>query len=112
MKRKGMNYDVGRVLEGTAMRPTFVAEVVHRELEIIKNDLHCNAVRICGLDINRLMVAAEDALKQGLEVWLSPEMWDKSQEETLDYIVKAATEVEKLREQWPQHLVLSVGSEL
>src|SRR5207253_6216298 len=46
------------------------------------------------------------------EVWLSPEMWDKSQEETLDYLVKAATEVEKLREHWPQHLVLSVGSEL
>src|SRR3989440_2276828 len=112
MKRKGVNYDVGRVMMGENWRPTFDSKIVHRELEIIKNDLHCNAVRICGLAIDRLMTATEDALKQGLEVWLSPEMWDKSQEETLDYLVKAATAVEKLREHWPQHLVLSVGSEL
>ena len=112
MKRRGVNYDVGRVMMGENWRPTFDAKIVHRELEIIKNDLHCNAVRICGLAIDRLMTATEDALKQGLEVWLSPEMWDKSQEETLDYLVKAATAVEKLREHWPQHLVLSVGSEL
>jgi hypothetical protein len=112
MKRKGVNYDVGRVMMGENWRPTFDPKIVHRELEIIKNDLHCNAVRICGLAIDRLMTAAEDALKQGLEVWLSPEMWDKSQEETLDYLEKAATAFEKLREHWTQHLVLSVGSEL
>ena len=112
MKRKGVNYDVGRVMMGENWRPTFDPKMVHRELAIIKNDLHCNAVRICGLAIDRLMMAAEDALKQGLEVWLSPEMWDKSQEETLDYLVKAAAAVEKLREHWPQQLVFSVGSEL
>ncbi len=112
MKRKGVNYDVGRVMMGENWRPTFDPTIVHRELEIIKNDLHCNAVRICGLAIDRLMMTAEDALKQGLEVWLSPEMWDKSQEETLDYLVKAAAAVEKLREHWPQQLVFSVGSEL
>ena len=98
MKRKGVNYDVGRVMMGENWRPTFDAKIVHRELEIIKNDLHCNAIRICGLAIDRLMTATEDALKQGLEVWLSPEMWDKSQEETLDYIVRAAAAVEELRE--------------
>lgn len=112
MKRKGVNYDVGRVMMGEHWRPTFDPKIVHRELEIIKNDLHCNAVRICGLDIDRLVTASEDALKQGLAVWLSPEMWDKSQEETLDYIVKAAAAVEQLREYWPQQLVLSIGSEL
>ncbi len=112
MKRKGVNYDVGRVMMGEHWRPTFDPKIVHRELEIIKNDLHCNAVRICGLAIDRLMMATEDALKQGLEVWLSPEMWDKSQEETLDYLVKAAAAVEQLRSDFPQQLVLSVGSEL
>jgi hypothetical protein len=111
MKRKGVSYDVGRVM-GVNWRPVFEPEVVHRELEIIKNDLHCNAVRICGLDVDRLMMAAEDALKQGLEVWLSPEMWDKSREETFDYIVRAATAAETLRERWPDQLVFSVGSEL
>jgi hypothetical protein len=112
MKRKGVNYDVGRVMMGEQWRPTFDPTIAHRELEIIKHDLHCNAVRICGLDLDRLMMATEDALTQGLEVWFSPEMWDKSQEETLDYLVKAAAAVEKLRSSYPQQLVLSVGSEL
>ena len=112
MQRKGVCYDVGRVMMGEQWRPTFDPSIVHRELEIIKQDLHCTAVRICGLDLDRLMTATEDALKQGLEVWLSPEMWDKSQEETLDYLVKAAAAVEQLRSSFPQRLVLSIGSEL
>jgi hypothetical protein len=111
MKHKGVSYDVGRVM-GFNWRPDFDPQVVHRELEIIKNDLHCNAVRICGRNIRRLMTAAEDALKQGLEVWLSPEMWEKSPQETLTYITKAATAAERLRERWPEAMVLSVGSEL
>ena len=111
MKVKGVSYDVGRVMGGN-WRPVFDPNLVHRELEIIKSDLHCNAVRICGLDIGRLIVAAEDALKLGLEVWLSPEMWEKSQRMTLDYITEAAAAAETLRKQWPEQLVLSVGSEL
>jgi hypothetical protein len=111
MKRKGMNYDVGRVMMGENWPPIFDPTIVHRELEIIKHDLHCNTLRICGLNIDRLVTASEDALKQGLEVWLSPEMWDKSQQETLDYLVQAAAAAEKLRQRWPQ-LVFSLGSEL
>jgi hypothetical protein len=111
MKRKGVNYDVGDVIEGIDTRPTFDTKVVHRELEIIKNDLHCNAVKICGLDIGRLMLAAEDALKQGLEVWLSPRMFEQSEQVTFDYTVKCATAAERLRQQWPQ-LVLVLGCEL
>src|SRR5260370_341750 len=112
MQRKGVCYDVGRVMMGEPWRPTFDPSIVHRELEIIQQDLHCTAVRICGLDLDRLMTATEDALKQGLEVWLSPEMWDKSQGETLDYLVRAAAAVEQLRSSFPQRLVLSIGSEL
>ena len=111
MKRKGVCYDVGRVMFGN-WRPDYDPRIVHRELEIIKNDLHCNAVRICGLDIDRITTAAGDALKQGLEVWLSPELWDKSPEKTLEYIAKAAAAAEVLRKEWPAQLVFSVGSEL
>ena len=112
MNRKGVCYDVGRVLGGSNWRPRFDPRAVHRELEIIKNDLHCNAVRICGLDLDRLTTAAEDALSQGLEVWLSPEMWDRSQDETVAYVSGAAERAEELRRRWPGRLVLSVGSEL
>jgi hypothetical protein len=66
VKRKGVSYDVGRAMGGN-WRPLFDPKLVHRELEIIKNDLHCNAVRICGLDIGRLVTAAEDALGLGPE---------------------------------------------
>ena len=111
MKQKGVCYDVGRVMFGN-WRPNYDPKVVHRELEIIKNDLHCNAVRINGLDIDRLITTAEDALQQGLEVWLSPELWDKSPERTLAYIVKAAVGAETLREKWPEQLIFSLGSEL
>ncbi|HMK47783.1 MAG TPA: hypothetical protein VK436_14260, partial [Methanocella sp.] len=111
MEWRGVDYDVGRVLEGTLTRPVFDMKVVHRELEIIKNDLHCNAVRICGEDIDRLLTATEDALMQGFEVWLSPELFEKDERETLDYIVKAATAAETLRRRYPR-LTLSIGSEL
>ena len=46
------------------------------------------------------------------DVGLSPELWDKSQQETLDYLTKAAIAAEKLRQRWPEQLVFSVGSEL
>jgi hypothetical protein len=111
IKRKGVCYDVGRVMMGQNWRPVFDPAVVHRELEIIQNDLHCNAVRICGQDLDRLMIAAEDALDQGLEVWLSPELWDKSPDETLAYIANAARRAEVLRLQRPDRVVFSVGSE-
>ena len=112
MKRQGVCYEVGRVMMWTNWRPDFDPQVVHRELQIIKHDLHCNAVRICGEDIDRLTTAALDALQQGFEVWLSPEVWDKSPEETLNYIGRAAAKAEELRKEWPDQLVFSVGSEL
>jgi hypothetical protein len=112
MNRMGVCYDVGRRMMGADWHPKFDPAVVHRELQIIKNDLHCNAVRICGLDVDRLVTAAEDALTQGLEVWLSPELWDSGQDETLEYVRNAAAKAEVLRRKWPRRLVFSVGSEL
>jgi hypothetical protein len=112
MKRKGICYDAGRVMMGGNWRPKFDHAIVRRELEIIKQDLHCNAVRIQGLDIDRLKIASEYALNQDLEVWFSPEMWDRSQKETLEYIIEAAKVAESLRQKEPSKLVFSVGSEL
>jgi hypothetical protein len=112
MKLKGVCYDVGRVLMGGNWRPKFDPKAVQRELTIIKDDLHCNAVRIQGLDIDRLVTASEGALSLGLEVWFSPEKWDRSQSETLEYVVKAAEKAESLRQRWPGKVVFSVGSEL
>jgi hypothetical protein len=116
MKRRGICYDVGRVLDGTPIpadwRPQFAPAETHRELQIIRDDLHCNAVRICGRDLDRLMIASVDALALGLEVWFSPELWNDGPDETLDYIGDAARRAAELNRDWPGRVVFSVGSEL
>jgi hypothetical protein len=110
MKLKGVCYDSGSFMAFN-WRPDFDVAVVGRELEIIKKDLHCNAVRITGLDIGRLVASARAALEHGLEVWLSPTMWDKGRAATLAHIVKAATEAEKLGREYPEKVVFVVGGE-
>jgi hypothetical protein len=112
MNRKGICYDAGRVMMGESWRPKFDEALARRELGIIKEDLHCNAVRICALDIDRLVVASRAALDAGLEVWFCPEMWDRSPEETLAYLGEAAEAAEELRALHPGKVALSVGSEL
>ena len=111
MRRKGVLYDVGCV-SGVNWRPDYTPALVHRELEIIQTDLSCTAVKLRGRDIGRVIAAAEDALHQGLEVWLSPELWNRSPETTIRYLSRAAAAAEELHTQWPGHVVFSVGTEL
>jgi hypothetical protein len=112
MRLKGVCYDVGREMMGRNWRPDFDPRVVRRELEIIRNDLHCNAVRLQGRDPERLRLAAEPALELGLEVWFSPELWDHDADETVAYLGPAARTAQRLHERWPGRVVFSVGSEL
>lgn len=53
MKRRGVCYDVGAVTDMDG-RPDFDPRIVRRELEIIRDDLPCNAVRITARDLKRL----------------------------------------------------------
>ncbi len=110
MRLKGVNYDVG-VIYYWNWRPDFDPRVVHREIEIIKNDLHCNSIKIVGRSIERLRMASEDALRQGLEVWFSPAWWDRNMQQTLDYISRAAAAAETLRRRWPERVVFVAGFE-
>jgi hypothetical protein len=93
-------------------RPDYTPALARRELEIIESGLHCNAVRIRARDIGRLTAAAETALRQGLEVWFCPELWEKSPDATLRYIARSAAAAEELRARWPGQLVFCVGNEL
>ncbi len=110
MRIKGVNYDAGVVM-GINWRPFFDPQVVRRELQIIKQDIHCNAVGIAALDVRRLSIAAKAALEQGLDVWASPTLWDKSEEETVAYLVRGADVLEPLRKEWPDKVKMSVGAE-
>ena len=110
MNRKGVCYDSGSYMAFN-WHPDFDVATVRRELEIIKKDLHCNAVRITGLDISRLTTSSRAALEEGLEVWFSPTIWDKAQDTTLAHTVKAAGEAEKLNKEYPDKVVFVVGGE-
>jgi hypothetical protein len=112
MNRKGINYDVGTVFHGgVSSRQNLDPSVIKREMEIIKNDLHCSAVRISGREVDLLTRAAEFALQQELEVWFSPAFVDATEQETLDYFAACAQAAEKLRQQSP-HVVFVAGCEL
>jgi hypothetical protein len=111
MNRRGVCYDVGAVTD-INWRPDFDPRIVGRELEIIRDDLHCNAVRITARDLGRLEVAAREALEKGLEVWLHPVLWEKGPDETLAYMVRGAELAETLRAEYPDRLVYVLGGEL
>lgn len=110
MHRKGVCYDVGIVM-GVNWRPVFEPANVRRELSIIHRDLHCTAVRIVGRSLKRLEFAAEAALEEGLEVWFSPERWNRDAASTARSLVPAARVAEKLRRRFPGRVVFVVASE-
>jgi hypothetical protein len=110
MHRKGVTYDTGTVM-GMNWRPNFDPKGVRRELQIVHDDLHCTAVRLGGHDLGRLRFATEAALALGLEVWVSPQLWDASAEASARYVGRAAAKLEPLRQQYPDRVVFVVGSE-
>lgn len=111
MKTRGVDYDLGNSYAGgISTRPTFDQAIVKREIEIIKNDLHCNAIRLNGKDIQRLTFAGEWALDQGLQVWFLPKYVDATEQATLPYLAKFAQAAEKLRQRSPD-VIFIVGCE-
>jgi hypothetical protein len=97
MRAKGITYDTGFVRAGTSSRRHFDHEVVRRELEIIRDDLHCNAVQITGGSVDRLEVAARIAADLGLEIWFSPYPLELTADEILDLLLDCAERAERIR---------------
>ncbi len=108
---KGVSYDAG-VVYGMNWRPVFEPSIVRRELQIIRDDLHCNAVRISARDPRRLVTTGEIALSLGLQTWFHPQCWDRGAAATARYLERAAAAVEALRARWPDRVVLCVASEV
>lgn len=111
---RGMNYDVG-ILFGTASasstHPTDAR--LTAELEIIRDDLHCQAVRVSGTDVDTMIRAAEHALQDEMDVWLSPHYIDKPQEEMREGVRLCAEKAQFLQEKYPDNeIVLLYGCEM
>ncbi|MZD07367.1 hypothetical protein GTW43_20105 [Streptomyces sp. SID5785] len=111
MRAKGISYDTGFVHNGNRGRERFDAEVVRRELEIIRDDLHCTAVRIMGGDPERIELAAGYAADLGLEIWFSPYPLELSRDEMLALFADCAERAERLRRRGAT-VVFVAGAEL
>lgn len=80
-------------------------------MRIIREDLHCSAVRITGGNLDRLATAATHAADAGLEVWLCPFTNGLTQEALLVFVGDCADRAERLRLQGAD-VVLLTGSEI
>ena len=97
MRARGITYDTGFVRHGVNSRRRFEAELVERELAIIRDDLHCTAVRVTGGDPERIEFAASVAAGLGLEVWFSPYPLELGADEMLALFADCAERAERLR---------------
>lgn len=97
MRIKGVTYDTGFINSGVSTKENFDPDIIKREMQIIKNDLHCNAVRITGGDANRLEITAQLAAAEGLEVWYCPFTCGLSTDKLTSFLVDAAQGAERLR---------------
>ena len=111
MRAKGITYDTGFVRNGAISRERFDPHVVQRELGIIRDDLHCNAVRITGGDPARLELAATYAADLGLEVWFSPYPLELTTDAMLTLFTDCAERAERVRQRSAE-VVFVVGAEL
>lgn len=111
MRARGITYDTGFVRNGASSRRRFEPELVERELRIIRDDLHCTAVRVTGGDPERIEIAATFAAGLGLEVWFSPYPLELTTEETLSLFADCAERAERLRRRGGE-VVFVTGAEL
>jgi hypothetical protein len=111
VRARGISYDTGFLRNGHFSRPDPDPEVIARELRVIRDDLHCNAVRVMGGDPRRLALAAGLAAELGLEVWYSPYPLELTETETLDLFADCAERAERLRRDGAT-VVFVTGAEL
>ncbi|MEU7889215.1 hypothetical protein AB0B54_27245 [Microbispora bryophytorum] len=111
MRAKGISYDTGFVYNGAIGHKLFDSEVVKRELRIIRDDLHCTAVRVMGGDPERMELAAAHAADLGLEVWFSPYPLELTTDEMLSLFADCAARAERIRQRGAE-VVFVAGAEL
>lgn len=97
MRAKGIAYSTGFVSDGANSLPHFDLGTVRRELAVIRDDLHCNAVHVVGGDADRLEATARVAAELGLEVWFSPYPLELTPGEILALFLDCAERAERLR---------------
>ncbi|MEU4570391.1 hypothetical protein [Micromonospora sp. NPDC023956] len=111
MRAYGLTYDTGFSNAGTTTHEPFDPDIVRREMRIIRDDLHCDAVRITGGHQDRLETAARHAAAAGLEVWYCPFTNDLTRAELRAFLLDGAERAERLRRDGAE-VVFLTGSEI
>ncbi|MEH1017100.1 hypothetical protein V6U90_28885 [Micromonospora sp. CPCC 206060] len=112
MRNRGITYDTGWAAgHGPTTHEPFDPATVRRDMQVIRDELHCTAVRITGSLPERLEIAARHAGDAGLEVWFSPFTNDLTTRELLDVLADCAARAERLRRDGVE-VVLLTGAEL
>lgn len=111
MRARGINYDTGTFPGDQLTRKAFDPGAVRQEMAVIADDLHCDAVRVSGRNVERLSVAARHAADAGLEVWFSPFPVDLPPGQLLPFLTDCAQRAEAVR-QAGADVVLVTGCEM
>ncbi len=111
MRANGICYDTGFLRPGSNSRRRFDSGLVRRELTVIRDDLHCDAVHLTGGDPERLELAARHAADLGLEIWFSPYPLELGTEEMLRLFADCAERAERIRRRGAE-VVFVTGVEL
>lgn len=108
---RGVVYDVGLKFGGTTLSvEKFDSLRVDYDMNIIKNILCCNTVRIEGESIERLTAASRMAWRNGLKVLFNPWKMEADPDQVTAYMEKAAKAAEELRKEG-MDLVFVAGCE-
>jgi hypothetical protein len=111
MRAWGVTYDTGFTNIGTTTHEPFAPDIVAKDMRIIRNDLHADAVRVTGGVADRLEIAARHAVAAGLEVWYCPFTNDLTTDQLLAFLLDAAERAERIRREGANIRFLT-GSEI
>jgi hypothetical protein len=111
MRVFGMNYDTGFVSAGSTTHEPFDPGTVRRDLRVIRDELHCDAVRITGGVQDRLELTARLAAEAGLEVWYCPFTNGLDRDGLMAFVLDGAERAERLR-RGGASVVYLAGSEI
>jgi hypothetical protein len=117
LKLRGINYDVGTRFDegpGSGRLSTHRYDIdrhLRRDVDVIANELHCNAVQLYGTDVDRLVTAASLAIEGGLSAWIQPRLVGAGPLDHLNHLRQVARAAEWLRRRFDR-VTLSVGAEL
>ncbi|GAA1595248.1 hypothetical protein [Actinoplanes couchii] len=111
MRVFGMNYDTGFVSGGSTTHEPFDPATVRRDLHVIREELHCDAVRITGGVQDRLELTARLAADAGLEIWYCPFTYNLDRDELMAFVLDGAERAERLRRDGASVVYLA-GSEI